>query len=275
MSLRQSRLSSTRSRRPLGLWLGAVLLGSACGTSPAEPVVASDSLTATRSCHDAAEQRSIDGEVWVRVLLGAGVLSDTVDEILGDIQAFYEPHRLRFGVTRTASIDDQAILGGTLAEIETRLRASGTSSTTDEGRRIILETALQPVSQFLHRHAVPPRRQLDLVILTRVADDTSVASTLLGDIAGLGLAPNGSPLSGGALPRWFTPTVFVGAETLAGFDPEQAALVAAHEVAHALGLGHDSREWNLMNPDSTDCLPGLSPVQAATIAESPAVRSTR
>ncbi|MCB9684034.1 MAG: hypothetical protein H6738_01220 [Alphaproteobacteria bacterium] len=85
----------------------------------------------------------------------------------------------------------------------------------------------------------PPREEVVLVLLPRVVGERSPLR-MVAEVRGLGLSPTlveGAPLDAllrrsGVLRAPFTPVAFVAVDD--GGD----ALVAFHELAHALGLGH-------------------------------------
>jgi hypothetical protein len=213
-----------------------------------------------------------DRSVRVRVLIGSGVHQDEATSVVEDIAAFYEPYGIGFRLERIGWVDQPSIVGETLATIEARLEASGVPLGTPEADALVASIALEPIRTFLERNAVPPRARIDLVILGDVADDDSITRRLIGDIAGIGVAPGALP--DGLLPPDFTPTVFLGMNTLATLNAPQRAVVVAHEVAHSFGLVHDQSSWNLMNPELTDCVPGLSVEQFDQVLASTVVRVT-
>ena len=74
----------------------------------------------------------------------------------------------------------------------------------------------------------------------------SVAADTLGDLTGLGLSPATWPEALGGLTGPFTPTAFVSVAALDRMAPSDGAAAAAHELLHAMGLGHSSDPGNLM-----------------------------
>ncbi len=264
-SPRSSR-SSSRSRS-LRLAVAATVVATACA---AEPIALQSSVDALTPCPGVTAV-DIDRQVTVRLLVGPGIAADEATALVADGAAVFKDLGLELRLGRIGRVSNETILGGSLAEVERRARTEATSVDSDRGTEIAIDVALAPIRAFLRRTAVPPQARVDVVVLPRLTASASTA--LFGDIAGIAISPEiTDDLPRRGLPNAFTPTAFLDFEALMGLDASQAAVVVAHELAHSLGLRHDQRQWNLMNPAPQACRPGLDAEQVATIRSSPVVR---
>lgn len=246
------------NRATITLFAVAVTVAS-CGTT-SSGVIPSADIADTEPCRSHLVS-AIDRTVSVRLLVGPDVEMDRARRVLADAAAYYEPYGLDIEVTRELTISHTP-LGADLDAVERRLRFA----TGHAAEATLVETLLEPIRRHLQRHAIPPRRGIDVVVVAAITTERSLIRTLIGDVAGLGLAPDQTDtLPEGALPAMFTPTVFVGLDLMDDLPRWQQSVVSAHEIAHALGLRHDSRPWNLMAPGTAACVPHLSPAQADAI----------
>jgi hypothetical protein len=255
-------------------WLAATaLVVASCGSAGVHPVTPSSVLDQTVACEGVTDPVRIEHTIRLRLIAGGGIAPEAVLELAEGIQEYFTPYGITFEIDDTIQVETTTLLGGNLATIEQRLRSSLTTADSTAGQAIVVDVALAPVRSFLERNATPPQQRIDLVLLEQVAAGDSVAAGLIGDVAGLGLGPEASmQLPDRALPRQFTPTVFLAQNVLTTMTEAQRAIVASHEIAHAIGLGHDQRLWNLMHPDVGGCLPALALDQVESIAAHPAVR---
>ncbi len=119
------------------------------------------------------------------------------------------------------------------------------------------DSVLAPVRAHLDR---PVRPWIDVVFVSRLADPDSPAARRFDPLVGFAVADPDDPWLGPVV-RGATPAVFVGLEAAADLPRERARYVLAHELGHALGLGHRSERGNLMGPGFPRCLPRLDSAQ--------------
>ena len=113
-----------------------------------------------------------------------------------------------------------------------------------------------PLRDLAHDVALPGTQALTIVAFATLVRDDSVFSDVLPELEGLGLmAPTPGPDAGAEAdtPPWLPANVahfvMLDATKLSRHDAAGAAMLVAHEIGHAFGLGHDAAVDTLMAAD--------------------------
>lgn len=129
---------------------------------------------------------------------------------------------------------------------------------------------LRPLREFLVAEALPARDTVMVVVTPALAGARSRAARTTGSLLGLAVGPEaaeaGPLLSRLDLDPTFTPVVFLSWEGLSALPPEEAGLVAAHELGHVFGLPHVADPQNRMSAAPPPGRTRLTPEQRAVLA---------
>jgi hypothetical protein len=209
-------------------------------------------------------------------IAGPGIPDSRVRAVAAGIQAYWQPHGLRFEPTaESVSIPWKTLFAARNEAFE------GLAQRPDAAA----ERLYARLRELMRRHASPrpksdddlrDRHVINVVIVGDVVHPSAAAAAVLGDLVGLTLAP--TLLADGRdeirpilqalnLPPEFTPTVLLSDRHLRRMSDVSLATAAAHEVGHALGLRHHEARGNLMAEGRHDCVPGLEPGQLERVNE--------
>ncbi len=229
-------------------------------------------------CPGAPAPIDVNGVLAAQLYRGPGVTDADLVKITSQIDGFFRRYGIAFSAASSPSeISHRTIIGGSVTEIERALTGADVEADSLEGRLMSARIVYDDLRAFLNTHALPSQPQINIVLLDDIARSDSVALAVLGDIAGLAFSPevvrvanDSDPIIATALgiAGDFTPTVLLSASRLRKMPDLEATVVIAHEVAHAMGLSHDLRTWNLMYEHRVSCLPGLAPNQIEQIKSS-------
>ena len=268
------------------LWLSCTPGGSneapeATGLIPGQYFQGNGEIDAG-GCPGAPAAVDVNGDVAAVLYRGAGVSHAEVVRTTARIDVFFRRYGISFSaLSPPVRVNEEVIIGGSIAELDAALAREGVEASTDEGNRMAADIVYKNLREFLHAHSLPSRQRVNIVLLNDVARPDSVATAIVGDIVGLAFSPSlvsavsrDDPFLVDALgvDGDFTPTVFLSARRLRQMSDLEATVSIAHDVAHALGLSHDPRAWNLMYESRRSCLPGLTADQVAELKASRVVR---
>ena len=136
-----------------------------------------------------------------------------------------------------------------------------------------VQKALTPFSDFVVQHGQPTQEgTIQVVISSTLSAPESAAESLFDELVAFTFSPaligavaeTGEPDLGMLLgSKSFTPVVLLSAEELLRHRPGYLDLTLAHEIGHALGLPHETRQRkNLMHRGRWwSCLGVLEPAQ--------------
>ena len=233
-------------------------------------------------CPGAPAVVDVNGDVGAVLYRGVGVSHAEVVLTTARIDDFFRRYRIHFStLSPPVEVAEEAIIGGPVAELDAALARANVDASTDEGRRVAADIIYKDLRKFLHTHALPSHQRINIVLLNDIVRSDSVASAVVGDIAGLAFSPGlvsavrrDDPFLVDVLGVGgdFTPTVFLSAGRLRQMSDLEATVTIAHDVAHALGLSHNPRAWNLMYEGRRSCLPGLTADQIAELKTSRVIR---
>lgn len=214
----------------------------------------------------------------IELFTGASIVDAYVRAEGQFLQRYYDPYELTF-FTRTpaAPAGISFALNATNQQLADLARQAGIAPGTQPtpAQSAALEKAtgdllFADLRSFVRSQSNPPRRSINVVILSHIASPDVAAQFQSGVIAGLGLSPtlfknvaandpskNLFDLIG--LGDDFTPTLFVGHTDVVGLARSPDVIVA-HELGHAMGLQHTTAPGDLMTQYSASnaCIPGLT-----------------
>ncbi|MDP7628408.1 MAG: hypothetical protein QF530_10925 [SAR202 cluster bacterium] len=233
-------------------------------------------------CPGAPVPLDINAALAVQIYRGSGVTDADLINTASRIDDFFRLYGIIFSTgSPPGEISNQTIIGGSAIEIEEALAWADVDASSLEGRLISAKIVYYDLRTFLNTHAIPSQPQINIVLLNDITRSDSVAWAVVGDLVGLAFSPelvqvvnDSDPIIVDALgvEGDFTPTVFLSASRLRKMTDLEATVVIAHDIAHAMGLSHDLRTWNLMHEHRTSCLPGLAPTQIEQIKSSQIVQ---
>ena len=255
------------------------------GTKPIAEYFNGDRDLDASACPGAPAPLDVSGAVAAKLYRGPGVTDADLVKTTSQIDRFFGRYGLSFSVTSPPSeVWARTIIGGSVLEMERALAKADVDASSLKGRLISAGIIYDNLRAFMATHALPRRPWINIVLLDDIARVDSVALSVVGDLAGLAFSPglvqtakDSDPILFDVLgiDGDFTPTVFLSVSRLRRMLDPEATVVVAHDVAHALGLSHDPRTWNLMYQGRISCLPGLAPDQVEQIKSSRAVDTNR
>ena len=226
-------------------------------------------------CRPALASEPIDGQLYLRLFRGEQIGYKDVASQTRALQRYFE----RYGVTFfTDSVPaeggmDYAITGD-LDDLERALDEAGiprgralTREEQERADEVVANVLFANLKRFLKENSSRRQRGINVVVITAIADRATNELLLPGGgvIAGLGLSPalldtiraddaQADLYTLLDLDRDFTPTLFVGHDTLKLYDRRPDNIIA-HELGHALGLPHTTAPGYLMTQgqDLIDC----------------------
>ncbi|MDB4933462.1 MAG: hypothetical protein JWP87_434 [Labilithrix sp.] len=236
--------------------------------------------------------KKLDSRREITFFLGGGTVVDAFVRAEGQfLQRYYEPYALSFFTRQPAAPSGLAFaLDATNAQLADLSRqvglAPGQKPTAEQQKALEKATGdliFANLRNFIRAQSNPPRKSINVVVLSHIASPDVAAQFQGGVIAGLGLSPtlfqnvaaddaskNLFELIG--LGEDFTPTLFVGHDDVVSLAKSPDVIVA-HELGHAMGLQHTKEPGNLMTQfaASNACVPGLSDDEIEVIKTTAAV----
>ncbi len=215
-------------------------------------------------CRSGGSTKTINANVAAKLFKGGGLRDERVVEQTHGLQRYWSVHELWFHTDAIAtSVPYPHAMEGTRAELETALRNVGidpnatylTPQQEAIANKAIGEIVFRPLREMILGSPAPGR--VNIFVISSIAAPSLVGSLgVNGEIAGLGVSPTLFARIGETDPQYdlltliglppdFTPTLFVGSDTVRKYTNYPDNLVA-HEVGHVLGLVHQSSTGNLM-----------------------------
>jgi hypothetical protein len=230
-------------------------------------------------------QKKLAARRQIDFFLGSTVVDDSARAEGQFLQRFYEPYELAFFTQQPAALSGLGFaLNATNDQLAAVARqvgvAPGAQPTPEQQKALEKATGdllFSDLRDFIRAQSNPPRKSINVVILSHIASPDVAAQLSGGVIAGLGLSPtlfknvaandasrNLFELIG--LAEDFTPTLFVGHADVVALAKSPDVIVS-HELGHAMGLQHTQEPGNLMTQfaASNACLPGLTDEEIAVL----------
>ncbi len=215
-------------------------------------------------CRSGGSTKAVNANVAAKLFKGGGLWDERVVEQTHGLQRYWSVHELWFYTDSVSTpVPYQHAMVGTRAELETALRNVGidpnatylTPAEEAIANKAIGEVMFRPLREMILGSQAPGR--VNIFVIPSIAAPTLTGSLgVNGEIAGLGVSPTLFARIGESDPQYdlltliglppdFTPTLFVGSDTVRKYTSHPDNLVA-HEVGHILGLVHQNSTGNLM-----------------------------